>query len=154
MAVLLAGRVAERIYLGENYLGSSSDLHRAREKVRDLLTRHGAYGYEYLTDGRTVIGPGMEIASDHAGIGRTGGGYSLAHARQNGEACVRTDEKICIEQGRDFKARKPERHGQKDKEKGGIEPPLQEKKYEKLCYLLEGTDCKKRRVQLRQLLPG
>lgn len=64
VAVLLAGRVAERIYLGKNYLGSSSDLHRAREKVRDLLTRHGAYGYEYLTDGRTVIGPGMEIASE------------------------------------------------------------------------------------------
>ena len=59
-----------------------------------------------------------------------------------------------VEPRRDFKARKPERHGQKDKEKGGIEPPLQEKKYEKLCCLLEGTDCKKRRVQLRQLLPG
>ena len=62
-AVLLAGHVAERIYLGKNYLGSSSDLHRAREKVRNLLTRHGAYGYEYLTDGRTAIGPGMESAS-------------------------------------------------------------------------------------------
>ena len=56
--------ICERIYLGKNYLGSSSDLHRAREKVRDLLTRHGAYGYEYLTDGRTVIGPGMELASE------------------------------------------------------------------------------------------
>ena len=63
VAVLLAGRVAERVCLGKSYLGSSSDLHRAREKVHTLLARDGAYGYEYLTDGRTVIGPGIEIAS-------------------------------------------------------------------------------------------
>ena len=63
VAVLLAGRVAERLCLGKSYLGSSSDLHRAREKVHTLLARDGAYGYEYLTDGRTVIGPGIEIAS-------------------------------------------------------------------------------------------
>lgn len=63
ITVLLAGFVAEREILGEIYLGSSSDLGRAREKIRRLLTRHGAYGYEYLTDVHMRIGPGMETAS-------------------------------------------------------------------------------------------
>ena len=59
VTVLLAGFVAEREILGEIYLGSSNDLERAREKICDLLTRHGAYGYEYLTDLHRYIGPGM-----------------------------------------------------------------------------------------------
>ena len=60
---MLAGFVAEREILGKIYLGSSCDLGRAREKIRNLLTRHGAYGYEYLTDAHMRIGPGMESAS-------------------------------------------------------------------------------------------
>ena len=63
VTVLLAGRVAERVAFGQNFLGSSSDLQRARAKVFDLLMRHGAYGYEYLAEGRVCIGPGMEAAS-------------------------------------------------------------------------------------------
>lgn len=63
ITVLLAGFVAEREILGKIYLGSSCDLGRAREKIRNLLTRHGAYGYEYLTDAHMRIGPGMESAS-------------------------------------------------------------------------------------------
>lgn len=58
VTVLLAGFVAEREILGKIYLGSSNDLERAREKICDLLTRHGAYGYEYLTDLHRYIGPG------------------------------------------------------------------------------------------------
>lgn len=63
VTVLLAGFVAEREILGKIYLGSSCDLGRARDKIRNLLTRYGAYGYEYLTDVRMRVGPGMETAS-------------------------------------------------------------------------------------------
>ncbi len=58
IAVLLAGRVAERRMFDQIFLGSSSDLRCAWEKVIKLLTRHGAYGYEYLAGGR--IGSGTE----------------------------------------------------------------------------------------------
>ncbi len=50
VAVLLAGRIAEREYLGETYLGSSNDLEEAIKIMFRLATHHGIFGYGYLLD--------------------------------------------------------------------------------------------------------
>lgn len=50
VAVLLAGRIAERECLGETYLGSSNDLEEAIKIMFRLATHHGIFGYGYLLD--------------------------------------------------------------------------------------------------------
>lgn len=47
IAVALAGHVAERVILGQYYLGSSSDLQRASEMARRIIISECAYGYGY-----------------------------------------------------------------------------------------------------------
>ena len=48
VAMLLGGRVAERVVLGKLCFGAESDLKSAAEKVVDLIVRQAAYGYRYL----------------------------------------------------------------------------------------------------------
>lgn len=48
IAVLLAGRVAERTVLGKTYLGSEADLSRAKTLAVNLLTKHAIGGYKLL----------------------------------------------------------------------------------------------------------
>lgn len=62
VTVMLAGRVAEREYLGKIGLGAGSDLRRAFDRIYMLLVQDGAYGYEYLrgSHANIRIGPGIE----------------------------------------------------------------------------------------------
>ena len=48
IAVVLAGRVAEREILKEIYLGARSDLRRALQTASDLVSKHGVYGYKHI----------------------------------------------------------------------------------------------------------
>lgn len=48
IAVLLAGRVAEREVLKELYLGSRSDMRKAMQIALELITKQGISGYRYI----------------------------------------------------------------------------------------------------------
>ena len=48
IAVAIAGRIAEREILGETYLGSESDFHKAMKIAYNLLTNHGVCRYKFL----------------------------------------------------------------------------------------------------------
>lgn len=65
VAVMLAGRIAEREILGEVYLGSSSDLNGAYAAMNELVVNEGAYGYEYL---RNTCRFEANIPSDDCGV--------------------------------------------------------------------------------------
>ena len=61
IAVMLAGRVAEREVLGKIYLGSRSDLNRAYKKASNLVVDNAIYGYQYFLGENEKNMPGVPI---------------------------------------------------------------------------------------------
>lgn len=60
IALSLAGRIAERELVGDVSLGSEGDLRKATLAATSLVTRHAAYGYDFLVGSITHMGPVAE----------------------------------------------------------------------------------------------
>lgn len=56
IVVILGGRVAERIALGEMSLGSINDVTQAVGRMYELIIHHGIYGYEFVVDPNMRMG--------------------------------------------------------------------------------------------------
>ena len=64
IAILLAGRVAERTILGEMYLGAESDLEKAVSSMMYLISSQAAYGYRFLMNKPSPMNFRSEMSSD------------------------------------------------------------------------------------------
>ena len=56
IAVMLAGHVAERVFLGEYIMGSSYDLGMAASRTYHLIAHEAAYGYKGVAAGAATFG--------------------------------------------------------------------------------------------------
>ena len=59
IAIIIAGRVAERVVLGDVGIGGAADLKAASKKMMYLITKQAAYGYKYILNVKERFGEDM-----------------------------------------------------------------------------------------------